>query len=375
MNNKQTKISSFCRRFKVIYLLYILTLISATVYSYSLIDLNLTLFNHPLWDKFRNIIIQIGYFNRDKSFLIYLILITALFFLSKTLIKKQVNPIKLALIIGLITLFAYPFLSHDFFNYLFDAKILTFYHKNPYLYKALDFPNDPWIRFMHWTHRTYPYGPIFLLISAVPSFFAFGKFILSFLFFKLTFFLFYFTSVYLLNKLNKNQAILLAANPLIIIEGLINLHNDLIALSLAIGGIYYLSKNKNILGRIFLFISAGIKYITFPLIFLKNEKNNKLNFLILIACLSVLAVLSIKNEVQPWYFLSVFAFLPVFEKLISRLNIFFFGLLMSYYPYIRLGGWDTVGKIQLKHVIILVFLSANVIYLIFIFLRKKFLIK
>lgn len=375
MNSKRIGVGSFWERFKVIYLLYILTLISATVYSYSLIDLNLTLFNHPLWDKFRNIIIQIGYFNRDKSFFIYLVLIVALFLLSKALIKAEVNPIKLALTIGLITLFAYPFLSHDFFNYLFDAKILTFYHKNPYLYKALDFPNDPWIRFMHWTHRTYPYGPIFLLISAVPSFFAFGKFILSFLFFKLTFFLFYFVSVYLLNKLNKNQAVLLAVNPLIIVEGLINLHNDLLALSLAVCGIYYLLKNKNISGRIFLFLSVGIKYITFPLIFLKKKKNNKLNFLILIACLSVLSALSIRQEVQPWYFLSLFALLPIFEKLISRLNIFFFGLLMSYYPYIRLGGWDTIEKIKLKHIIILVFLSANAIYLILIFLRKKFLIK
>jgi len=65
----------------------------------------------------------------------------------------------------LIGLISYPAYSHDLFNYMFDAKIATFYQQNPYLYKALDFPTDPWLRFMHWTHRYYPYGPSFLLLS------------------------------------------------------------------------------------------------------------------------------------------------------------------------------------------------------------------
>jgi len=82
---------------------------------------------------------------------------------------KRYNPLLISILIGVGLLFSYPFLSHDLFNYLFDAKIVTFYHQNPYILKALDFPSDPWLRFMHWTHRTYPYGPSFLFLTLVPS--------------------------------------------------------------------------------------------------------------------------------------------------------------------------------------------------------------
>jgi len=43
-------------------------------------------------------------------------------------------------------------------------------------------------------------------------------------------------------------------------------------------------------------------------------------------------------------------------------------LLFSYYPYIRLGGWDSLEKLSLKHIIILVFFFINIIY--FVFLKK-----
>jgi len=277
---------------------------------------------------------------------------------------KKYHPLILALLIGGILLLSYPFLSHDFFNYLFDAKIVTYYFKNPYFTKALDFPNDPWIRFMHWTHRTYPYGPFFLLITLVPSFLSTGKLALSFLFFKGTWFIFYLLSVYLLNKMNKKWAMIFATHPLIIIEGLVNCHNDLIGLCLAVIGTYFLLKNKNLQGRIILILSAGIKYMTFPLVFLIKHDKKRLNYLIFIMVIAMIVYLTIFGEVQPWYFLTLFAFLPYFEKFISRLEIFFAGLLLSYYPYIRLGGWDSLEKLQLKHIIILGFFIINAVYFV-----------
>ena len=305
------------------------------------------------------------------------------FFIKK---HKHFNAVKLAIFIGVVLLFSYPFLSHDFFNYMFDAKIATFYHQNPYLYKALDFPKDPWLRFMHWTHRTYPYGPIFLLITIIPSFLSFGKFVLSFLFFKSTFVVFYILAVFFLNKLNKRYAMIFATNPLIIIEGLVNSHNDLIGVSLALIGVFYLlspSRHSerseeshkfriNSLARIFLILSTGIKFISLPILFLVRFKSNWNKF-IFAFLLGLIIYLSIKSEIQPWYFLNLFIFLPFYEQLISRLNIFFFGLLISYYPYIRLGGWDSLEKVNIKHWIIGLFLIINIIYLLSP--RKKFSLK
>lgn len=329
-----------------------------------MVDLNLTFFNHPLWTNFRENIIQLGYFKRDISSFLYLSLIALIGFIHFLLIKNEgINPVKIAIVISIITLFAYPFLSRDLFNYMFDAKILTYYQQNPYLHKALDFPNDHWLRFMHWTHRSYPYGPVWLGISIIPSFFAIGKFILNFIFFKLMFAFFYLLGVYVLNKMNKTWALFFATNPLIIVEGLISSHNDLVALSLTIFGIYFIFNKKNNFGRFFLILSAGIKYITLPILFI-SKSNKKINYLVFLTMIIILSFLSLKLEIQPWYFLSLLAFIPLKFQLISQLNIFFLGLLFSYYPYIRFGGWDKIENINLKHQIIICFLVINILFIL-----------
>lgn len=355
----------------IILFLYFIPLFSLSVYSFSLIDPNITFFQSKWWEIFRNKMVYFGYYRREMSWVVYLSIVVLLFIFHYIFVKKykQYNPIRLAIFIGFIFLFSYPFLSHDFFNYMFDARIATFYHQNPYFYKALDFPNDSWLRFMHWTHRTYPYGPAFILITLVPSFLSFGKFILSFLFFKMAFFLFYFLAIYYLHRLNKQWAIIFATSPLIIIEGLVNSHNDLISVSLGIIGMFYLIKNKNNYAWFLFLSSAAIKYFTIPLVILfkKNKRYVKIAFSGIII---VLIYLSLKEEIQPWYFLNIFIFLSFYDQFISRFNIFFFGLLASYYPYIRLGGWDKPEKVILKHWIIVVAAIINAIYL-FILQQKK----
>ena len=353
----------------LLYPLYFVILTILAVYSYSLIDLNLTLFNHPLWNSFREFIIQIGYFQRSLSIGIYIFLIFSLFLLQHLALKARLDAIKIGLLITGVLLVSYPFLSHDFFNYIFDAKILTVYGKNPYLFKALDFPADPYVRFMHWTHRTYPYGPTFLPITLIPSFLAFGKFILNFLFFKIMFAGAYLLMVSLMNRVNKTWALMLAVNPLIIIEGLVSSHNDLISLSLGIVGAYYLFTKKDFIGRIFFLMSAGIKYLTLSFIILSKQKK-LLNYMSFLGIAAGLAYLTFRSEIQPWYFLAVFAFLPFFEEFIGKLNIFWAGLLFSYYPYIYLGGWDKPEKVVLKHNIIIAFAVLNALYLIFLNLTK-----
>lgn len=344
---------------------YFITLILLSIYSYSLIDPNLTLFNTTLWEHFRNNIIYLGYYQRSISSYIFIAFIILLFFFHLYFIKnyKNFRPMKLAFVIGLILLFSYPFLSHDFFNYMFDAKIVTFYGSNPYITKALDFPGDPWLRFMHWTHRTYPYGPVFLPLTLVPSFISFGKFFLNFFFFKLFFLSFYLVTIYFLQKMNKKWAVIFATHPLVIVEGLINAHNDLIAASLVIGGIYYLFKNKNILARLFFILSGGIKYITLPLVILSKTKK-QYNHIAILAIVFILVYVTFFQEIQPWYYLALFVLIPFYEQLIVRLNIFFAGLLFSYYPYIAFDFWNNVKNVEMKHFIILAFFVINLLLLL-----------
>jgi hypothetical protein len=257
---------------------------------------------------------------------------------------------------------------------MFDAKILTFYGKNPYFFRALDFPTDHWGRFMHWTHRVYPYGPTFLPITLIPSFLSGGKFILSLLFFKMTFVSFYLAAVWAINKVDKSKALIIATHPLIIIEGLITPHNDLIAMSLGLIGIYLLFNKKNIWSRILFIISGLIKYTTLPILIL-SKKNKWLNLLSFIGILSLLVYLSFFKEIQPWYFLTLFIFVPIYPQLLAKIDFFILGLLCSYYPYIMFGGWDKQYKVGLKHQIIIYFSLANLlalsIYQIFYFIKKR----
>jgi len=354
------------------YLFASVVIFIVAIYSYALIDPNLTLFNSPLWVKFRDPLVYFGYYQRGYSMIVYSILIVALYVIYKTGVKnyRSLSLLKITGIISLLLLFSYPFLSHDFFNYIFDAKILTFYGQNPYTTPPSQFQGDEWLRFMHWVHRPYPYGPTFLAVTLIPSFFAAGKFILNFLFFKLLSVIFYVLGVYYLHKIERKAAFIFALHPLVIVEGLINVHNDLLAVSFGIIGIYYLLSSKRVLGRLALIISVGIKYLSLPLVILIS-KNKLTYFLALCGQLVLLLYLSFAREIQPWYFLSLFTFLPFYKSIISRSEIFIFGLLMSYYPYIYLGGWDKTYKVVMKHQIIWLGLFLNLIYIFYLIWKKR----
>ncbi|OGK13240.1 hypothetical protein A3A93_00730 [Candidatus Roizmanbacteria bacterium RIFCSPLOWO2_01_FULL_38_12] len=350
----------------IIIIVYLIVLIGLSTYSYVLIDPNLTLINASWWRIFQDTFIQIGYYQRELSWYLYLALVLLLFlfhfiFISRSM--KIASPFTLAILVSLIIVISYPFLSHDFFNYIFDAKIFTYYHQNPYLKTPLDFPRDEWLRFMHWVHRSYPYGPSFLVLTIIPSFLAFGKFILNFVFFKFLFIASYLIGVYYLQKIDKRSALVFATHPLIIIEGLVNAHNDLIAVSLAVAGFYYLKEKKEWMGRLLLLLSGGIKYITLPLLFLRKKKEHWLNRVAVFGVVLLIAYLSLFREIQPWYFLTLFIFLPIYPKFIDKLQIFIFGLLMSYYPFIRLGDW-TNERLLTKHWIIISSIILNLLYLL-----------
>ena len=309
--------------------------------------------------------VQLGYYQRNWSFIIYVVLVILLFlFQWYFLSKKQFSVLKLAVGISCITLFAFPFLSHDFFNYLFDAKIVTHYHQNPYQFAAWHFTGDPDLRFMHWVQRTYPYGPVFLALTIIPSFLAFGKFILSFMFFKLLWAGCFVFSAKVLQKVNKKAALFFVTSPLIIIEGLVNNHNDLIAVTLAIFALYFVVKKKNTIGQIIFFLlSIGIKYTSTPFAFLIT----RWRYAILVVVLGFIATLWYSYThvgIQQWYFLNLWILMPFLVAYFAELSILSMFLLGSYYPYIVLGGWDSPDKVILKEQIIFIGLAVTLLFFI-----------
>jgi len=344
------------------------------LYSYVLVDPNITLINHPLWTTFRNSMVYIGYYKRPLSTFFFVMLIISLGAWNIYAHRLSFRPLHISLLIGLILLFSYPFLSHDFFNYIFDAKILTFYHKNPYLYKALDFPGDPYLRFMHWTHRTYPYGPFWLIISSIPSFLSAHKFLLNFLFLKMTFGALYVISTYILEKSNKKHALFFATNPLVIMEGLVSPHNDLAAVTLGIIFLFFImAQNKKLLGGVFLLLSILIKYITiFLLGFLIPMKKRIQITTSIFLCGIILLYLIVKNGVFPWYFLNIFVFLPFCGRRTKMaLTIFTVILCITYLPFILYGDW-TKQTLQFRSQIFWVGVVISIIVLLIVrYLPKR----
>ncbi len=356
---------------------YYVVLILFAAYSYVLIDPNLTLINQPWWSHIHEQLLQLGYYQRDTSWNYYLTLSILLFMFHIYFLShyRRHNIFVLAGIVGTILLFAYPFLSRDFFNYIFDAKIATYYHLNPYTHSPSDFQEDHWLRFMHWTHRTYPYGPTFLLVSLIPSTLGMGKFILHYVLFKLMFVVCYWVGIYYLHKSNKYYAAFFATHPLILLEGIINSHNDLMAVALGIMGVYYVSHTTSIWGHILLALSGSIKYLTLPVITIRKQW--QWSFIALIGQIALITYLVVDREIQPWYFLNLFIFTAIYPTFLVRLLPFFFGLFMSYYPYVRFGGWDetqqwpTLAKIALKHEIIWYGFIVSLIYFLGMYLYNK----
>ena len=353
--------------------LYGLLLFVFGIYSYWLIDPNITFFQSSFWVQFRDWAVYLGYYRRDISWIVYLILLILLFIFHFILLKKfkQHSALRIAGLIVFLGCVSYPFLSHDLFNYLFDARIFTHYGLNPYTHTALDFQKDLWTRFMHWTHRTYPYGPAFLPLTLIPSYLGWGKFSITFFLYKLMNGTLYFLAVYLLNKKDKKAAMIFATHPLIIIEGLINGHNDMMAVSIGIIGIYLLGKKHSVWSRVFFLFSAGVKYITAPIIGLVSTLHvtRYIKFLFAVQ-ISIIVYLCWKMEIQPWYFLSLFVFLPFFPQILEKLSILFLGLLLSYYPFIRFGDW-TAKTVVLKREIVLIAALIQGGFLILNYLRKK----
>jgi len=351
---------------------YFILVFGLFLYSFTQVDLNLTLSQWPIWQIIQKFFQHIGYFQRPISTYFYIaiiLLLYAFYFLNLWLIRiGKIRGIWILIIATTIILtFSYNAFSYDLFNYIFDAKIITNYHQNPYLHKALDYPGDPMLSFMRWTHRLYPYGPTWLGLTIPLSFVGFNVFLPTLYLFKTLIAASFLGTAYFLKKIIDYSKIqnalysisLFALNPLVLIESLVSAHNDIVMMFFAVLALYLLLRKRYIFGFTFLAVSIGIKFATilllpvFIYIAIMQLKNKTIDFktifmIIFILMCAGVAITSFSSgtnkspELQPWYFLMA---LP-FAALIAQKRIVFFlttcvsfGLLLSYIPYIQTGEW------------------------------------
>jgi hypothetical protein len=367
---------------------YLVLIIGLFLYSFTQVDLSLTLSQLSIWQDIQKFFQNIGYFQRPLSTFFYIVIVSLLFLFYFFIIRlakiggiRGVRGIWIVIIAtAAILTFSYNAFSYDLFNYIFDAKIVTFYNQNPYLHKALDFADDPMLTFIHSTHRPYPYGPIWLSLTVPLSYIGFQFFLPTFFLFKSIMALSFIGTAFFIGKILKNTypknemigVIFFALNPLVIIEALVSGHNDIVMIFLAVWGMYLLLKKRYIFSFLLLVLSIGIKFATiilipvFIYILIKQLRKQSVNFekvFIVMFILMTIAVLAIslasgtnKNpEIQPWYFLMLipFAAFMAQKKLVFLLTIFAsIAMLASYIPFLLTGEWP-MDIVNLKNKLLL----------------------
>jgi hypothetical protein len=338
------------------FFLYAVCCTLLAIYSYGYLDFNLTLTQNPIFLKFVAPLQRLVYFERFDSVRVYVAIMIVLFVFYTGILAygktgKLFNfPWKFFLVtIGIFTI-AYPMLSYDLYNYMFHGKILWFYHVSPHVHAPLEFTGDLWLRFMRWVHTPSAYGPVFTAIESPAYLLGLGKFVPVLLLMKLTMSAFFVWVIYLIGQITyklgftKDESVLaqlsIAFNPFILLEVVVNGHNDAVMIALFLLSLLYALNSKLGPSLISLIASVGTKYVTIltlPMYFIKSPR-----FKMIFVTLAMLApVVFLPGRFQPWYL--VWAILPA--SLIgaswSRLWIILASLagLIYYIPYISTGFW------------------------------------
>jgi len=367
---------------------YFILFVIFAVFSFVLTDPNLTLFNVNFFTNFQTYLWQNVLPLRNFRTIFFFVLIILIFcnYLlilknwSKLNLDNKKNFWKFLIIISLPLIFSYNALSHDLFNYIFNAKMVVELGGNPHIQTALDFPSEPMLRFMNNTHSVAPYGYGWTVLSLLPYLAGLGKFSLTFIVFKLFAFLSLLLTLSIsekfFKKINYRQLAIFFFNPLVLIEVLSSAHNDLWMLAPALLALYlanqldlgshfnltnHLEKNKLIkliLIIILMAISISIKYATLVLVpfifyFIFKEKLNKsslakyklstskynFDFMSLVLFLPLFTERS--KQFLPWYLLWPLVFIPFVKNKFWRnlLIVFSVSSLLRYLPWLYYLPW------------------------------------
>lgn len=374
LENMIKYLTSLSKIEKVFFFTYLLSSLLLFLYSFTQIDLGLVISRFPILYTVEQAFQYIGYFNRPLSTTFFIILVALFSGLYYTIVRNSNSLSHKALwiiILGVsaILFLSYNAFSYDIFNYIFDAKIVTHYHANPYLNKALDYPAEPMLSFMHWTHRVYPYGPVWLLVTIPISFAGLQFFLPTFYLFKLLMLVSYLLTAYVMGRIvriiapesERFAVALFALNPLVIFETLVSGHNDMFMMLLMVSSLLFLLQRKRSLSLLFFLLSIGTKFATafllpiYGMLYLQRKKLDEAYWNVLMRWgvgLMFFAVLvaSYRSNFQPWYLLFCLPFVALItdtKKILYPTLFISVVALSNYIPYLYTGSWTDAIMQQL----------------------------
>ncbi len=345
---------------------YFLLFLIFAIFSFVLTDPNLILlkddwfvsFQTYLWKNF----LPLQNFRTSFFFVLVILIFANYLLILKNWQNLKINNRKnfwlFLIAISLPLVFSYNGLSHDLFNYIFNAKMVVEFGANPHIKTALDFPDEPMLRFMNNVHTPAPYGYGWTALSLAPYLIGFGKFFLTFLSFKFFALASLLITLLISEKFFKKekyyQLALFFLNPLVLIEILSSAHNDLWMLFPALLAIYLANNfSKNKLLKIVLIvslmaISISIKFATLillPFIFyaMLKEKIGQWKYTYDLMSLALFVPLFTERSKQflPWYLIWSLIFIPHTKNKFWRNLLIAFSLssLLRYLPWFYYIPW------------------------------------
>jgi hypothetical protein len=168
----------------------------------------------------------------------------------------------------------YPFTAVDVYNYLAVLKLTFFYGQNPYLVPFLPtFAADPLASRALFLTSTTGYGPLWVLLAGLPLRLVGFELLPALLATKLLRLLWLLAGTALpawsqpASQQRWLAAYLYAANPLVLFEGVVNAHNDVLLATLLVAALLALRRGW-LLALPLLALSFLVKPFTLPLVLL-----------------------------------------------------------------------------------------------------------
>ena len=233
------------------------------------------------------------FFDKEKFFLqnntnfyiqelIFLIVMLFITFSYVNLIKNYANNWKnikkillFVFLISLVFIFVTPFISSDIYYYLGTGRLAEKYNQNPYYVSIktfvdenkIDLNKDSMLREGYnnlWGDTTVVYGPIWSIICTLISKASLGNVDVGIIAFKVMNIFINIINCYLVYKISRREkyAVIYGLNPLILIDGVGDMHNDLFMIFLVLLSIYMIvRKNNIILSLVFLSLAVNVKFV------------------------------------------------------------------------------------------------------------------
>lgn len=273
------------------------------------------------------------------------------------------------IIITILSILTHPIGGSDVFNYIINCKVAYYHHLNPYTHSFEPFGGEHLAKYLKVINKPLGFGPAWIILSYIPSMFMDFTSILSMmLWYKAYNCLFFIGTAILIyhyqdSKKKWISLYLFLMNPLILFEGLVNGHNDIMMTFFLIFAIFKL-RQDSIYSLPLLTVSALIKFFTLPLfplfIIEYYRKHRQMNKIILSCLLSFLII--------------VILFLPYWDR-----GNMIKGMLSGMSSYHNTGGLSIPSmmkgymKINNLNGISYVTPVFGIIFLIFLFIETFFI--